>query len=185
MAEQHKRMKAFRLLYWKATVGRFCISSAGWVALNTEIAVRMELYTCGAYNWIRHLVNYFFIYVYWYNISKAGSASKYEFNDEFKILLPFVIRIVHKNLILPFFMSLICFCAVLMIMHQLFSRFFYSLFFAFLRERERERKRKRGQFLKGTGIQRNPGVAVFISLFSCYSCISLSVPSSSKNKNLT
>ena len=80
-----------------------------------------------------------------------------------------------------FFMSLICFCAVLMIMHQLFSRFFYSLFFAFLRERER----KRGQFLKGTGIQRNPGVAVFISLFSCYSCISLSVPSSSKNKNLT
>ena len=179
MAEQHKRMKAFRLLYWKATVGRFCISSAGWVALNTEIAVRMELYTCGAYNWIRHLVNYFFIYVYWYNISKAGSASKYEFNDEFKILLPFVIRIVHKNLILPCFMSFICFCTVLMIMHQLFSRIFYSSFFSFLRERER------GQFLKGTGIQSNPGVAVFISLFSCYSCISLSVPSSSKNKNLT
>ena len=140
MAEQHSRMKAFRLLYWKATVGRFCISSAGWVALNTEIAIRMELYTCSAYNWIRHLVNYFFIYVYWYNISKAGSASKYEFNDGFKILLPFVIRIVHKNLILPCFMSLICFCTVLMIMHQLFSRF---LLFIFLRFWEREREKER------------------------------------------
>ena len=139
-------MKAFRLLYWKATVGRFFISSAGWVALNTEIAVRMELYTCGAYNWIRHLVNYFFIYVYWYNISKAGSASKYEFNDEFKILLPFVIRIVHKNLILPCFMSLICFCTVLMIMHQLFSRFLLFIFCVFERERERE-----GNFWKEQG----------------------------------
>ena len=182
MAEQHKRMKAFRLLYWKATVGRFCISSAGWVALNTEIAVRMELYTCGAYNWIRHLVNYFFIYVYWYNISKAGSASKYEFNDEFKILLPFVIRIVHKNLILPFLCHWFVFVQCSWSCISYFLGFF-TLYF--LRFWERERERKREQFLKGTGIQRNPGVAVFISLFSCYSCISLSVPSSSKNKNLT
>lgn len=183
MAEQHSRMKAFRLLYWKATVGRFCISSAGWVALNTEIAIRMELYTCSAYNWIRHLVNYFFIYVYWYNISKAGSASKYEFNDEFKILLPFAIRIVHKNLIYlsTFFYVIDLF---LYSAHDhasaIFSVFLLFIFCVFEREREKERA-----ILKGTGIQRNPGVAVFISLFSCYSCISLSVPSSSKNKNLT
>ena len=182
MAEQHKRMKAFRLLYWKATVGRFCISSAGWVALNTEIAVRMELYTCGAYNWIRHLVNYFFIYVYWYNISKAGSASKYEFNDEFKILLPFVIRIVHKKSHITFFYVIDLFlCSAHDHASAIFSVFLLFIFCVF----ERERERKREQFLKGTWIQRNPGVAVFISLFSCYSCISLSVPSSSKNKNLT